>query len=99
MQKNVLHVHDKNQVSGAIFGARIGLKYGKKYNNEFFKVTSNNKVGAAVTFCPESEPEPLELVGSGSQNKYRIIENKIGYLTLHYPYRGSGTLGVEPVMV
>jgi hypothetical protein len=38
IQLTIPYAHAKNQVSSSIFGGRIGLKYGKKYNIEIFKV-------------------------------------------------------------
>jgi hypothetical protein len=38
IQLTILYAHAKNQVSSSIFGGRIGLKYGKKYNIEIFKI-------------------------------------------------------------
>jgi hypothetical protein len=38
IQLTILYAHAENQVSSSIFGGRIGLKYGKKYNIEIFKI-------------------------------------------------------------
>ena len=44
IQLTILYAHAENQVSSSIFGGRIGLKYGKKYNIEIFKVNLKKSI-------------------------------------------------------